>query len=33
MYKTIEHHIRFIYAEFTDRTTKIINIYAEQKQW
>jgi len=28
-YKTIEHHIRFTYAEFTDKTTEIIDIYTE----
>jgi len=38
-YKTIEHHIRFIHAEFIDKITEIIDIYTEgrrfwnKKQW
>jgi len=29
-YKTIEHHVGFTHAEFTDKTTEII-IYAEER--
>jgi len=38
-YKTIEHRVRFIQVEIADRTTEIIDIYAEErsfwnkKQW
>jgi len=30
-YKTIEHHVGFTRAKFTDRTIKIINIYRRKK--